>query len=105
MLLKMNAAQGGVRQRPIGLWVGERVYCELSCLCRIMVYAIFIFWKYDPVKSRALLAVSSCVSVRPRPAARRCHPPRSREPRRREPTCAASSASSDRLTSTSASSI
>ena len=29
----------------------------------ILVYAIFIFWKYDPVHSRALLAVAGCVSV------------------------------------------
>ena len=29
----------------------------------ILVYAIFIFWKYDPVHSRALLAVAGCCSV------------------------------------------
>lgn len=53
----------GATSRELGKAIrGDLVALQVGFMI-ILVYAIFIFWKYDPVHSRALLAVAGCVSV------------------------------------------
>jgi hypothetical protein len=53
----------GATSRELGKAIrGDLVALQVGFMI-ILVYAIFIFWKYDPVHSRALLAVAGCCSV------------------------------------------
>ena len=53
----------GATSRELGKAIrGDLVALQVAFMI-ILVYAIFIFWKYDPVHSRALLAVAGCCSV------------------------------------------